>query len=150
MNTWIPWGYNLFFLCLSQFLFSLLHTQSPIHAKSTLVRTEESARWSHTHPRSNAPVRRDSLGRSVSTVRWNLPHHLQTNLIIFLRVTKTVFTAVSIMVRDSLAAADRLPTVAVSVLFDVVIELWVSLWSIKLLTVNQLTTEEAWNKSSCF
>lgn len=59
---------------LSQFLSSLHRAPPQIRAESTRARTEASARRSHTRLRSNAPAWRDSPGRSVSTVRSNLPH----------------------------------------------------------------------------
>lgn len=93
----------MFVLFFPQFLFRLLHAESPLHAKSTLVRTEESARWSHTQPRSNAPVPRALPGRSVSTVCSN--HHPSNEFNHFLLCDQKSFHCSFQMVHDSLAAA---------------------------------------------
>lgn len=72
--TFLEQVLEVFSVFLSQFSSSLHRAPSQIRAESTRVRTEASARWSHTRLRSSAPARRDSPGRSVSTVRSNLSH----------------------------------------------------------------------------
>lgn len=116
------------FFFLSQSLSSLLHAESPIHAKSTLVRTEASARRSPAQPRSSAPVRRDSAGRSVSAVRSRLPRRPSKQPHYFPFVWSNVFS-LQCLKRCLTPPQQQQQQTGCCVLVVVVIELWVSLWS---------------------